>query len=76
MIVWLLVAVGVGLLLWPSPQPAAPFGKPQSSGPDYMEAVECLQVVSKRLTQTQKLNDAERKALDAILLALAAGSAE
>lgn len=79
MIVWLLVAVGVGLLLWPSPQPSVSFSdaaKPKSSGPDYMEAVECLQVVSKRLTKTQSLNEEERKALDVILLALSAGSAE
>ena len=41
-----------------------------------MEAVRCLQVVTRRLAKTQRLDEAERKSLDVILLALSAGSDE
>lgn len=78
MIVWILIAAAVALLVWPAKQPSIPFSiasKPHGA-PDYMEAVRCLQVVTRRLDKTQHLNDPERKALDAILLALSAGSAE
>jgi|688.fasta_scaffold1609319_2 hypothetical protein len=77
MIVWILVAVAVAILLWPSKPPALPFSLPgKPTGPDYMESVRCLQVVTQRLAATQRLNEAERKSLDAIILALASGSDE
>ena len=77
MIVWSLVAAAVGLLVWPSKQVSNPFAPPpKPTGPDYMEAVRSLQVVTTRLSQTGHLEEAERKSLDVIVLALSAGSAE
>lgn len=77
MIVWILVAAAAALLVWPTKQVTYPFALPGvQTGPDYMEAVRCLQVVTKRLAKTQRLEDAERKSLDVIVLALSAGSDE
>lgn len=73
---WVLVAAAVALLLWPS-KPVGPLSKPfKPSSPDYLEAVRCVQVVTKRLSETGQLKEAERKALDTLVLALSAGSAE
>lgn len=77
MIVWILVSAAVAILLWPSKPPALPFSLPgKQTGPAYMESVRCLQVVTQRLAATKRLEDAERKSLDTIILALSAGSDE
>lgn len=76
MIVSVLVAAAAALLLWPSKPIENPFSQKQESGPDYMSAVRSLQTVTKRLASTKKLSEAEKKALDVIVLALSSGSAE
>lgn len=77
MIVWVLVAAAAALLVWPTKPVAYPFSLPvKATGPDYIEAVRCLQVVVKRLSNTNRLEDGERKSLDVIVLALSAGSDE
>lgn len=76
MIVWILVAAAAALLLWPSKPIENPFAQKEQPGPDYLSAVRSLQTVTKRLANTKKLSEAEKKALDTIVLALSSGSAE
>jgi hypothetical protein len=78
MIVSLMVAVAVALLLWPDKPVANPFAagtlpaaKPASN--NYLDAVVALQTVCKRLADTEKLDQAQQKAIDSLMLALVQG---
>jgi hypothetical protein len=78
MISLLLCAAAAAVFLFPmakvTGKPAA-FGPPSKpKGPSYQEAIANLALVRLRLNLTDTLTDPERKAIDALTLALVAGS--
>ena len=83
MIAYALIAEAAVALLWPTPktnkksvdlledsQPR----QPERRGITYLDAVACLQKVSKRLEATEELDEDQREALEVITLALSRGS--
>lgn len=71
--VLLAAAAAVAILpaIKPAPRPGAPAAPPR---PSYADAIHALAVVRSRILQTEKLGEPEKAAIDAITLALVAGS--
>lgn len=83
MIAYALIAAAAVALLWPSKKidnkvidllEDKPVKQPERKHITYLDAVACLQKVSKRLESTQELEDEQREALEVITLALSRGS--
>jgi hypothetical protein len=82
--IYALLAAAAALVLWPSgptPRrapmtypPAAPLEPLKPARPTYTHAIHALATVRARLAATDQLGDAERAAIDAVTLALVAGS--
>lgn len=72
----LLIAAGVAVFLWPSPPSGSSAVKPaeQPRTPSYQDSLGALAIVRRRLLFTQSLSEPERKAIDALTLALVNGS--
>lgn len=77
---YLLMAAAAALFLWPGKQKPAksptPFDipSPQKCHPAYQAAIMALTLVRQRLIATDSLSDKEKASIDAITLALVAGS--
>jgi hypothetical protein len=83
--IYALLAAAAALLLWPSGStprrapmtyapPATTLEPIKPARPTYTHAIHALATVRSRLAATDQLGDAERAAIDAVTLALVAGS--
>lgn len=79
-ILFLLVAAGAALLLWPQSKNAkepSPFGAAAAANgthPSYQASLAALAAVRLRLLRTDRLDEPSKAAIDSLTLALVAGS--